>query len=272
MRNSIKVKMKSLLRRTLQLIPNRIRRSLAYQISKSINYHIYDLEYIKASSLENEYRQVYKNSLTKAGDEKTDNIYKVLRHINLYSYVEDVLRREVPGDFAECGCWNGNSLFATKSFIDKHRSMRSIHVFDSFEGGLSEFKNKDLKKKSNISKLQEEKMRLQFSSSYSELKKKVEGLKSLYINKGWIPEVFNNQEERDYSFVHIDVDLYEPTIESHKYFFKRLSKGGIIICDDYGYNQFPGAASAVDEFIESLPTSSYSHFIKHSIGTSVIIK
>ena len=77
---------------------------------------------------------------------------------------------------------------------------------------------------------------------------------------------------RKYSFVHIDVDLYQPTLDSHEYFFERLHKGGIIVCDDYGYSQFPGASLAVDKFISSLSRDSYSHFFKHSFGTSVIIK
>ena len=85
-------------------------------------------------------------------------------------------------------------------------------------------------------------------------------------------EVFENEGERSYSFVHIDVDLYEPTLASHRYFFNRLSKGGVIVCDDYGFRQFPGASDAVDEFIDSLPESSYSHFFKNSVGGSVIIK
>ena len=236
------------------------------------DYHIFDLELLQGLSLENEYMKTYVTSISKAEDENSDNIYKTLRHLNLYSYIEDVLRREIPGEFAECGCFNGNSLFATKSLIEKHRSMKSIHVFDSFEGGLSEFVEKDLTNGSITSINQAEEVGRSFASSYSQLIEKTKDLSRVKINKGWIPEVFKTQEERNYCFVHIDVDLYEPTIESHKYFFERLSKGGVIVCDDYGYKQFPGAATAVDEFILSLPSSSYSHFIKHSIGTSVIIK
>lgn len=268
-----KEKLRSFLIKTLSLIPFRIRKILAHLISQTVtNYHIFDLEIIQGLNPEDEYMKTYRASLSKAGDEKTDNIYKTLRYLNLYSYIEDVLRREVPGDFAECGCWNGNSLFATKSFIEKHKSNKTIHVFDSFEGGLSEFKKEDLKSSSIVSTEQVNEVTKIFASSYPELIKKTEGFSRLKINKGWIPEVLETQEERNYSFIHVDVDMYDPTLESHKYFFERLSKGGVMVCDDYGYKQFPGAAAAVDEFIESLPKSSYSHFIKHSIGTSVIIK
>ena len=228
---------------------------------------------INGLSSQNEYKKIYLNSLSKAGDEKRNSIYTILRHISLYSYIEDVISREIEGDFAECGCFNGSSLFATKYLIDKYKLKKSFHIFDSFEGGLSEFTEKDLN--NNIyfkSKKKIETITNHFSSSYELLKEKTNNFERLYLNKGWIPDVFNSQEIRNYSFVHIDVDLYEPTLESHKYFFEKLSKGGVIVCDDYGYNNFPGAKLAVDEFIGSIPRSSYTHFFKPSFGTSIIIK
>ena len=254
------------------LIPNKHRKSLINILSVSLNGHYFDESIIEVLNEKNEYKKIYNKSLVKAGDQNTNNIYKILRHLSLYSYVEDVIRREIQGDFAECGCWNGNSLFATKYLIDKHNLKKSFHIFDSFEGGLSEFKDKDFKNSSIKSNFEANEVRRNFVSSYEKLIEKTSHLKLLYINKGWIPDVFKNEEERRYCFVHIDVDLYEPTLESHKYFFKRLNIGGIIVCDDYGYNQFPGAKFAVDEFIRSLPKGSYSHFIRPSIGTSIIIK
>ena len=236
------------------------------------NKSIFDFKEIQGLAPKSEYIEIYKKCLIRAGDQKTDNIYKLLRHLNLYSYVEDVLTRKIEGDFAECGCWNGNSLFATKLLIDKYDSNKAIHVFDSFEGGLSDFKEEDIEGGSFFTNEMIQTIRNQFKSSYLKLSNETKSLKNIYLNKGWIPEVFRSQKDRPYSFVHVDVDLYEPTFESHKYFFERLTKGGIIICDDYGYKQFPGSTRAVERFIDSIPRSSYSHFFKHSFGTSVLIK
>ncbi len=236
------------------------------------NKSIFDFKEIQGLAPNSEYIEIYKRCLKRAGDQKTDNIYKLLRHLNLYSYIEDVLTRKIEGDFAECGCWNGNSLFATKLLIDKYNSNKEIHVFDSFEGGLSDFKEEDIEGGSFYTNEMIQTIRNQFKSSYLKLRNETKSLKNIYLNKGWIPEVFQSQKDRSYSFVHVDVDLYEPTFESHKYFFERLTKGGIIICDDYGYKQFPGSTRAVEKFIDSIPRSSYSHFFKHSFGTSVLIK
>ena len=139
---------------------------------------------------------------------------------------------------------------------------QKIHLFDSFQG-LS------LPSKNDLGVYYKEG---DFKGTLDEVKNNLIEYECFEFHKGWIPNKFNEVENKKFSFVHIDVDLYEPTFESHKYFFERLSKGGIIICDDYGYKQFPGSTKAVQRFIDSIPKSSYSHFFKHSFGTSVLIK
>lgn len=70
----------------------------------------------------------------------------------------------------------------------------------------------------------------------------------LVIHKGWIPERFKDVEDMKFSFLHVDVDLYDPTIDSLKFFYDRMTTGGIIMCDDYGSVSCPGAKKAFDEF------------------------
>ena len=90
------------------LIPNKHRKSLINILSGNLDGHYFDESIIEVLNEKNEYKKIYNKSLVKAGDQNTNNIYKILRHLSLYSYVEDVIRREIQGDFAECGCWNGN--------------------------------------------------------------------------------------------------------------------------------------------------------------------
>ena len=273
MKKYFKKKFKNNISRIIEFLTDeRSRKSLISILSKNTEGFYFDETVIEGLDLNSEYKKIYMESLKKAGDLKTNNIYKILRHLSLYSYIEDVIRRDIEGDFAECGCWKGNSLLATKFLIDKYNLEKSFHIFDSFEGGLSDFKEKDIRNSSIRTDFEAETVKKQFRSSYEDLLKKTEHLKNLKINKGWIPDILRSQKDRNYCFVHIDVDLYEPTLESHKYFFKRWSKGGVIICDDYGYRQFPGAKIAVDEFIKTLPKNSFTNFFKPSIGTSIIIK
>ena len=266
--------------RLIKFIPYKLRRKLAYFLSDSIKCNdgqlrgdaMFNFSILTGLDYKSQFLNLYGESLVEAGDQNSDNIYKILRHLNLYSYIENIIDKNIEGDFAECGCFNGNSLFATRKLLDFKGSSKSIHVFDSFEGGLSEFLEKDLMGSSIQSLAEAEKVKNQFSSSFKVVSEKIKNYDNIFLNKGWIPQVFNLTDNRTYSFVHIDVDLYEPTLESLKYFFGKVSKGGIIICDDYGYNLFPGAKRAVDLFISELDKKDYSLFIPFAVGGCLIQK
>ena len=89
------------------------------------------------------------------------------------------------------------------------------------------------------------------------------------IIKGWIPNVFDVLDENNnYKFVHLDVDLYKPTLESLDYVFDKIKENGILITDDYETPLFPGNKKAWEEFmsIRNIP------FFVLPSGQAVIIK
>ena len=57
--------------------------------------------------------------------------------------------------------------------------------------------------------------------------------------------------------------------DSLKFFYPRLVDNGVIVCDDYGLSQSPGAKKAVDEF---LAKNSYQLFYEVPMGGCFIIK
>ena len=90
------------------------------------------------------------------------------------------------------------------------------------------------------------------------------------ILRGWIPKVFdkinlNNQ----YCFVHLDVDLYKPTMDSLNYFYDKVVQGGLIITDDYLSEFFPGNKKAWNEFVKN---KKINNSICLPSGQAVILK
>ncbi len=77
--------------------------------------------------------------------------------------------------------------------------------------------------------------------------------------KGWVPDVFAELPETKWAFVHLDLDLYEPTLAGLEYFWPRLVPGGVIVNDDYLSDLFPGAGIAWDEFCAA-----------HGVGSAVL--
>lgn len=143
----------------------------------------------------------------------------------------------VPGDTAECGVFRGaGSALILAATGRGPEGPREHHLFDSFEG-LSKPGGEDggAWRQGDL------------SCSLDEVRRNLAEFPGARFHPGWIPERFASVAERRFAFVHVDVDLYEPTRESFRFFYPRLAPGGILLCDDYGFTTCPGATRAIDE-------------------------
>ena len=211
--------------------------------------------------------QLYYEAIKRSKNESTDNFSKRLRYFSLQQLISYVIKQQEVFNFVECGCWKGHSAYIISTLINDSGKKINFHIFDSFEG-LSEATKND---ESFYLKSSKEKRRINqhFSSSEILLRNVLKDFNFVKIYKGWIPSRFSEIKNEKFSFVHIDVDLYEPTFESLKYFYPRLEKGGIIVCDDYNFTDFPGAKKAWDEYFKD---KTYSLFYQIPFGACFIIK
>ena len=175
-------------------------------------------------------------SLLPCNDRQLERLYVIEQLAEYCSTIE--------GNFAECGAYLGSSAF----FIAKQRN-KKVYLFDSWEG-LSEptIQDGSYWKKGDL------------ESDLEKAKHNLRNFENIEYFKGWIPSRFNEVKNKTFSFVHIDVDIYEPTKDSLDFFWERLTPGGVLICDDYGFANCPGARKAMEDFfagvsvIISLPT------------------
>lgn len=147
----------------------------------------------------------------------------------------------VPGDTVECGSYlGGSSYLICASNSSNNKLNKHHHIFDSFEGLSCPSKRDGSFWSKGALAIDEEavKNRLSPFSCFS-------------LYKGWIPDRFSEVELLRFSFVHIDVDLYQPTKDSFEFFYPRMNPGGIILCDDYGFSTCPGATESIDSFLEN---------------------
>jgi len=213
--------------------------------------------------------QLYFEGLKRSRNEWSDNFYKQLRFYSLQELVHYVLRQKLNGDFVECGVWKGHSAYMISSILSENEFTGKFHIFDSFEGGLSGKVDKDKNLRYELSGERIQKEVDMFHSTENQVKSCLKSFQFIHLYKGWIPSRFNEVEDKQFSFVHIDVDLYEPTLDSLNFFYPKLVKDGVIVCDDYGLTQFPGAKKAVDEFLEK---NTCKIFYEVPMGACFIIK
>jgi len=152
------------------------------------------------------------------------------------------LTKAVAGDTAECGAYKGAGSYLICMANRDGDLQKTHHVFDSFEGlsRPSELDGRHWKQGD-------------LACGLDAVKQNLAEFPRVEYHKGWIPERFPAVSGRPFSFLHIDVDLYEPTRDSLRFFYERMSPGGIILCDDYGFSTCPGATQALDEFLRDKP-------------------
>ena len=184
-----------------------------------------------------------------------DNFHSIDRKYTVNRFLQ--LLTNVPGDTVECGAYKGATSYLICAYIQQQAQPRTHHIFDSFEG-LSSPKTADglYWKKGDLA-TDEESCRNNLAAF---------GFVKYY--KGWIPDRFDEVKDKQFSFVHIDVDLYQPTLDALSFFYERLNKRGILICDDYGFSTCPGTTKAMDDFFKDKPEM----VIMLTTGQAFIIK
>jgi O-methyltransferase len=177
------------------------------------------------------------------------------RHFMLYQFVKQT--KNLPGVLAEAGVFNGGSAKLILDVLDD--STKEVHLFDTFEGFPDHMvdSSKDWNKAG------------QSTANYSEVKKLFNPYPNSFLHKGIFPDTADAVKDKTFSFVHVDMDLYESVKSCCEFFYSRMVEGGVLIFDDYGFWAQFGSKIAVDEFFEDKPESPI--YLSHS-GQCFIIK
>lgn len=167
--------------------------------------------------------------------------YDYVRHNTLNLLCDEIKRRNVPGDIAELGVFQGD--FA--SLMNKMMPERTLHLFDTFEG----FAEQDRAYEIEQGYTREEKFlgKWEFANTSVDLVLgKMSAPEKCVVHKGYFPSTIP-VEEKQYALVSLDCDLYAPMLAGLRYFVPRLSLGGYIMMHDYNDEDFRGNKKAVEE-------------------------
>lgn len=150
-----------------------------------------------------------------------DRLYRIAQ------LVRDV--ENVEGDMAEAGVFRGGSA----KVITTINPNKTLHLFDTFAGIPEDDAIAGGHRKGD------------FAASYHDVKDALAG-DNVILYPGVFPDTAVGFE-RKFAFVHLDLDTYQSTFAALEYFWHRLSPGGVIVLDDYGWVHCPGVARALSE-------------------------
>lgn len=144
------------------------------------------------------------------------------------------------GDVAEAGVYTGGTAHLLAETIRAAGSTKALHLFDSFEGMPD---TADAERDYNVAGELSD-------TSAAGVQDRLRGYDFARFHVGFIPATFDEVDpEARFAFVHSDLDIYPSTLHACRWFWPRLTPGGVMIFDDYGFFPYRHAArAAVDEF------------------------
>lgn len=180
------------------------------------------------------------NGLTMTSPERLFSLIEAVR------YVE---RAGIQGDVVECGVWLGGSMkAAATTLISLGKTQRTLWLYDTYEGlpeatehdvDFSGYSQADIWRpgmaRAPLYRVQET-MR---STGYPE--------DNLQYVVGKVEETIPQNTPKSIAILRLDTDYYSSTKHELQHLVPLVSKGGVVIIDDYGH--FKGARLAVDEYL-----------------------
>ena len=164
-----------------------------------------------------------------------DTFYGKIDRISLVvSSLESSLGAD--GDVAEFGAYRGHTAASIKRTLEKHGSDKELYLFDSFTGmpDISHPLDGGWEKGD-------------LASGVEHVQRLFEDQSDVHIVPGYFSDTLKGYEGLRFSFCHVDADLYMSIKECIEFILPRLSEGGTIVFDDYGFRDCLGAKQAIEE-------------------------
>ena len=188
--------------------------------------------------------QIYNKFLK---DTDTKRLQKILTRYELFRKIMNV-----PGDICECGVYKGSGIFTWVKLIKLFKPNNDFKVvgFDLFEKKKDKlkFKYKSDKKVQawhNPGTIKQKELMSQCKKwNFNNIKLYAGDVKK--TTKKYVKDSFGSR----IALLYLDVDNYDGTLAILENLYKKMSKGGIIVLDEYGL-QGHGESEAVDKFFKN---------------------
>jgi hypothetical protein len=138
--------------------------------------------------------------------------------------------KDIEGDFVECGTNKGGFARAICEYLDFNTLSKTFYLLDTFEG-LDESQLTG----SEIAAGKKEHFNQVYSECYEQVKDTFSSFANVKLVKGIVPATLAAVQSEKIAFLSIDMNSLAPELAALDYFWDKLSKGGMIVLDDYAY-------------------------------------
>jgi hypothetical protein len=184
------------------------------------------------------------------------------RHLAIYELYQKT--KELPGSIAEFGVYNGSTFYFLARLIEIFHgtqydkfgtSSHHLYGFDTFEGivKLHPEDHPDNPKVPHNKLGGFSQSKEMFFKDFEDFKNNTTIPKRVHLIEGDVsltfPKFLKENPGVRFRLVLLDMDLYEPTKVVLDSILDFMVPGGIIVFDEYGFQEWPGETKAADEFI-----------------------
>jgi len=127
----------------------------------------------------------------------------------------------VEGDFVDLGCYDGRTVHVMARYIDLNQHNKRYFLYDLFENPTDE--SRKAKHGPNL---------------YAEVCQLFSEYPNATVIKGPVPDSFVQGLPEKIAFAQIDLNEAEPELAALKVIYDRITPGGMIIFDDFGFKRY----------------------------------
>lgn len=140
----------------------------------------------------------------------------------------------VPGDYVECGSYQGYSMAVVFRYLSGMPG-RHMYLYDLFDptGGRGEG----------------ERLPAHSADLFEHVRARFQRYSNVTVTRGKVPDVLSESAPRHIAFLHIDMNNAEAERGALEVLFERVSEGGMIVFDDYGWTGYRDQKAAADAFL-----------------------
>ena len=166
---------------------------------------------------------------------------------NIQTLAEDVIDKNIPGDFIETGVWRGGACIFMSAVLRAYGvTDRNVYVCDSFQG-LPPPKDHEYP----VDRGDTHHTAPFLAVNLEQVQQNFEGYDLLTDQvkfvKGWFSDTLPTLAVEKLAILRLDGDMYESTIVALENLYPKLSVGGYVIVDDYG---LPNCRRAIADYRE----------------------
>jgi O-methyltransferase len=154
----------------------------------------------------------------------------------------------VPGDYVECGVYRGDMTWMITQNVDIASVGKTFFLYDTFSGFDTRYSStNDFPGSPNLYALANN----EYSAPNIEefVRRRFRDIPYVVVIKGTVPDVLHEQSPDRIAYLHLDMNSPRAETAALEVLFNRVSTGGIIIFDDYGWKVFHRQKEAADAFM-----------------------